>query len=64
MEIERSILSIAAFALHALEAVIEYLFFIPLIIVLQMHVSVSTAYPSEMLLLNVHAHPGSELLPA
>lgn len=54
---------LAAFAFHPLEAMIEYGWFIPLLMVMPMHVSLLALYPSLMLILNVHAHLGYELLP-
>jgi Delta7-sterol 5-desaturase len=54
---------LAALAFHPLEAVLEYLFFVPLILVLPLHVSVLAGYPMLMLLLNVYGHLGYELLP-
>lgn len=54
---------LAAFAFHPLEAVVEYAFFIPMIMILPLHISITHTYPSIMLLLNVYAHLGYEFLP-
>lgn len=53
----------SALAFHPLEAFLEFFYFVPLIVVLPLHWSVLVGYPTFMLLANVYAHLGYELLP-
>ncbi len=54
---------LAAFAFHPLEAVIEYAILNALVMIVTLHRTILMAYPTLMLLLNVYAHLGYELLP-